>query len=599
MSELRKDFILGRWVIVAVERAKRPNDFGSGEFLSPCRSFDFNHNQRGDFNKRQKIGLHQVLNHDLEIFASGQKPELYPLLSEYRQRILKIKQNQPAIKYVTVFKNYKLRANVKSFQHNHSNLVGFSFYPKNAEKEFKSLFGYYQENKKCFYCSLIDQELRLKKRVILENESFIVISPFASRFPLESWILPKEHLSDYFRIDNSQLKDLALIFGDILLRNQHLLGDFPYTYILKSGPLDTGSNNEPSSAYHWHIEIIPRLTSIAGFEWGTGCYINPTSPELAAEYLQKNNFSQPKAKNKGNSMDCPFCPGNEQMTPPEVDADRDSGSGADTSGWQTRTVPNKFPALKVEPKKDYMEETIFQRQAGLGSHEVIIETPDHRRQLVDLSQEEFEKVLRVYRRRFIFLSKDRRFKYILIFKNHGISAGASLEHPHTQLICLPLVPKVISEELEFTQKYFYQNKQCIFCAAIEREQNDSPRLVSENSDFLAFCPLDSRFPFEIKVIPKEHSSDFSRISNRQIEKFSSILKDLLIKLKRSFSDISYNFWIHSHPVNTAEDNKDSYHWYLELLPKLGEITGFELATGSYLNPVLPEEAASYLNKIEE
>ncbi|MCF7873754.1 MAG: galactose-1-phosphate uridylyltransferase [Candidatus Omnitrophica bacterium] len=314
--------------------------------------------------------------------------------------------------------------------------------------------------------------------------------------------------------------------------------------------------------------------------------------------LTEEDFSFDKINNvqaQTKLENCPFCLGNEAMTPPETDADRPQGGEPNSPGWLTRTVPNKFPALEDNLEKKEEKEGIFQKREGVGFHEVIIETPDHYKTMRGLSQEEITRVIKVYRRRFSFLTKDKRFKYILIFKNHGLAAGASLEHPHTQLICLPIVPKRVTEELDCTKEYFAKNNECMFCKIIEEEKKQKDRLVLENEDFIAFCPFFSRSPFELTILPTLHQSDFRKITDRQIDSLSSILKELFIKLGNVLGDYPYNFLIHTTPINSDGKNYDFYHWHIEFLPKLGEIAGFEWATGGYINPLLPEDAARRLN----
>ncbi|MFO8052527.1 MAG: galactose-1-phosphate uridylyltransferase [Candidatus Omnitrophota bacterium] len=328
--------------------------------------------------------------------------------------------------------------------------------------------------------------------------------------------------------------------------------------------------------------------------------LNPITKRWVISTEEDNSFDKIEGKQaQTKPADCPFCLGNESMTPPETDADRPKGGKPNSPGWLTRTVPNKFPALENSLGTKVEKKGIFQKREGFGFHEVIIETPDHNKTILDLSQEEIIRIINVYRRRFIFLSKDKRFKYILIFKNHGLAAGASLEHPHTQLICLPIVPKRVTEELDSTRDYFEKNNECMFCKIVKEEKKEKIRVILENEDFIAFCPFFSRSPFEVTILPTRHQSDFSKIDDRQIENLSSILKELLVKLGNILGDYPYNFLIHTNPINSKD--KDSinykfYHWHIEFLPKLGEIAGFEWATGGYINPLLPESAAKQLRE---
>lgn len=323
--------------------------------------------------------------------------------------------------------------------------------------------------------------------------------------------------------------------------------------------------------------------------------LNPITKRWVIFTEEKNSFDKvPLKQAKTAPENCPFCLGNESMTPPETDADRPNSKKPDSPGWLTRTVPNKFPALEDNLELKSEKEGIFEKREGYGFHEVIVETPDHYKTMLDLSKEEIVRVIKVYKRRFNLLSKNKQFKYILIFKNHGLAAGASLEHPHTQLICLPILPKRVAEELDSTKKYFYQNQKCMFCEIIKKEKKEKTRVIYENKNFIAFCPFFSRSPFEITILPTRHNSNFANITDSQIENLSDIFKKIFFKLNQILGNYPYNFLIHTSPINMRRGNSKYYHWHIEFLPKLGEIAGFEWATGGYVNLVLPEQAAKCL-----
>jgi len=291
---------------------------------------------------------------------------------------------------------------------------------------------------------------------------------------------------------------------------------------------------------------------------------------------------------------CPFCYGNEAMTPPEIHVVRPSGSAPNTSGWQLRVVSNKFPALKIEGDLNRRGSGVFDLCNGIGAHEVIVETPDHKKQLSDLSLEEFAAVIRAFKIRSLDLRGDRRLKYTLIFKNFGLSAGASLEHTHSQLIALPIVPKRVQEELRGALRYFEFRERCAYCDMLSQEVQDDERIVCENRSFVAFCPFMSGFPFEIWILPKEHRGDFAQITPEAIADFARLLKETLLRLRVALSNPSYNFIIHTAPIETRE--REEYHWHMELIPKLTKVAGFEWGTGFYINPTPPELAAKYLRE---
>ncbi len=291
---------------------------------------------------------------------------------------------------------------------------------------------------------------------------------------------------------------------------------------------------------------------------------------------------------------CPFCPGNEHMTPPEIDAHREGEIKPNTPGWLTRIIPNKFPALRIEGNLDRTGIGIYDMMNGIGAHEVIVENPDHNKELCDLMDHDVEKVIWAYRNRSLDLRGDKRFKYILIFKNYGVSAGASLEHPHSQLIALPIVPKRVNEELRWSEKYFGYRERCIFCDILHQEIDERVRIVSENKSFIAFAPFVSRFPFEISIFPKIHSADFSYIQKEEVVDLARILRETLLRIKVALRDTSYNYLIHTSPIETRE--RPDYHWHVEIMPRLGKTAGFEWGTGFYLNQTPPEIAATALRE---
>ncbi|MDH3258289.1 MAG: galactose-1-phosphate uridylyltransferase, partial [Deltaproteobacteria bacterium] len=207
-----------------------------------------------------------------------------------------------------------------------------------------------------------------------------------------------------------------------------------------------------------------------------------------------HDFAQDTVKRKGGL--CPLCPGNERMTPQEVFAVRGDGSSPNQPGWKIRVVPNKFPALMIEGDQGKGAEGIYDRMNGVGAHEVILETPDHDKDMFDFDIKDVENVIIAYRQRVLDLKQDTRFKYVLIFKNHGQEAGASLEHSHSQLIALPIVPKRVSEEMVGGYNYFRFRDRCVYCDIVDQELSGKERMVDENADFVSVAPYAPRFPFE-------------------------------------------------------------------------------------------------------
>ncbi|MBI5789268.1 MAG: galactose-1-phosphate uridylyltransferase [Candidatus Schekmanbacteria bacterium] len=293
---------------------------------------------------------------------------------------------------------------------------------------------------------------------------------------------------------------------------------------------------------------------------------------------------------------CPFCPGNEDKTPPEIMAYRRNGGKPDSSGWHLRVVPNKFPALQIEGDLDRRGEGMFDRMNGLGAHEVVIESPDHTKSTAGLSEKELEEVLWAYRDRMLDLKKDKRFRYILVFKNHGSAAGASLEHSHSQIIALPIVPKRVSEEIEGSKRYFAYKERCVYCDIVRQELESGVRVIQENRRFIAVSPFTPRFPFETWLMPKTHQSNFEDILKEEIEQLAQILKDLLLRMETVLNCPPFNFLLHTAPIN--DKDSEYYHWHFEIIPKLTKVAGFEWGTGFYINPTPPEEATKFLREAQ-
>jgi UDPglucose--hexose-1-phosphate uridylyltransferase len=293
---------------------------------------------------------------------------------------------------------------------------------------------------------------------------------------------------------------------------------------------------------------------------------------------------------------CPFCPGNEAQTPPEILAYREPATSANSPGWNVRVVPNKFPALQIEGDLGREGVGLYDRMNGVGAHEVIIETPDHKETLATLPEKRVEDLFWAYRDRILDLRKDLRLRYVLIFKNHGPAAGATLEHPHSQLIALPIVPTNVTVEIEGCREHYQNKERCIYCDIIRQESGDRTRVVTENGEFLSIVPFAPRFPFEIWILPKRHASCFEQIQKFEVEGLARIFSDTLRRLDRVLAVPPFNFILHTSPLH--EQAGDFYHWHIEIIPKLTQIAGFEWGTGFYINPVLPEEAAVFLRNAE-
>ena len=284
---------------------------------------------------------------------------------------------------------------------------------------------------------------------------------------------------------------------------------------------------------------------------------------------------------------CPFCRGHEALTPPEILTYRENGSGA----WNTRVIPNKFPALRVEGVLERAGEGLYDQMSGIGAHEVIIETPEHKSSLAELPEKRVEDLFWAFRDRILDLKRDTRLRYILLFKNHGEAAGASLEHTHSQLIALPVVPIQVQEELEGSRRYFAFKERCVFCDMV-RQESGGARVILETEEIVVISPYAARFPFETWVLPRTHNSHFETAHPSLIQSLAWAVRSTIRKMEKVLEYPAYNFLIHTAP--TQEGPIEHYHWHLEIIPRLTRVAGFEWWAGFYINPTPPEESAQFL-----
>lgn len=308
-----------------------------------------------------------------------------------------------------------------------------------------------------------------------------------------------------------------------------------------------------------------------------------------------SDFGKEPESKKGGF--CPFCVGNEDKTPPEVLVYYDGNQSQSPGGkrpWKLRVVPNKFPALQIEGGLNRQGEGLYDKMNGIGAHEVIVETPNHELTLSTLSVQAVEDVLWAYRDRILDLKKDPRFRYILIFKNHGEAAGASLEHPHSQLIATPIVPKRVREEVDGAKGYFDYKERCVFCDIVQQEIRQQTRLVNENEHFVCMAPFAPRFPFETWIMPKIHDASYEDVQKYEYNSLARILKDTLARLDKVLDHPPYNFVLHNAPL--MEEDSKFYHWHIEIMPKLSKVAGFEWGSGFYINPTPPEESAKFIRE---
>jgi UDPglucose--hexose-1-phosphate uridylyltransferase len=301
---------------------------------------------------------------------------------------------------------------------------------------------------------------------------------------------------------------------------------------------------------------------------------------------------------------CPFCPGNEHMTPPAVLVYLESGGKIEKAkdendfrhkNWLIRCFPNLFPAFSPPQEVLGRGKIVKSRDLALalGHHEVLVESPNHDEHPSDARLPQLVHVINAYLDRLGELSAKPYVRYVSIFRNHGLEAGASLSHAHSQIIATPFTPKIVKEELAASRQHWRKNGNCIFCQIMEKERN-SPRFIMENSDFLVFAPYASANPLEFWIFPKKHEASPIKLSENEKENFAKTLKACLGALKSLLNDPPYNFGFHIAMDKTASPY---YHWHVEVYPKLAIWAGFEKSTGMYINTVAPETAAESLRKV--
>ncbi|MDD5431423.1 MAG: galactose-1-phosphate uridylyltransferase [Candidatus Omnitrophica bacterium] len=301
---------------------------------------------------------------------------------------------------------------------------------------------------------------------------------------------------------------------------------------------------------------------------------------------------------------CPFCEGVESQTPPEIYAVRPNRSAPNTPGWDLRVIPSIAPFLKIEGELDRRGKGLYDLMNGVGAHEIIVETNKHIDNMADLGEEQISKVITCYIDRIVDLEKDKRFKYALVFKNHGwVAGGSGVKHSRSQLIATPVNPKRVKEELVGARQYFEFHERCIFCDLVKQELASKERLILDLDGFIAVTPFAARFPFEVWILPKKHSCDFVSLDMDSRLNLARIMKKVFSKLKKGLNDPPYNYVIHTAPFRRQKGGywktiDQDYHWHIEIMPRLTRVAGFEWGTGFYICPLPPENAAEFLRGVE-
>jgi UDPglucose--hexose-1-phosphate uridylyltransferase len=293
------------------------------------------------------------------------------------------------------------------------------------------------------------------------------------------------------------------------------------------------------------------------------------------------------------SPSCPFCPGNESMTPPETLSYRDQ----ENQRWRVRAISNQFPALKPEGSTiRKVEEGFFMSMDGVGIHEVVVETPEHNRVLALQSESGVAEVLHAYQERYNAMIQMPFVKLVIIYKNCGLMAGTTLEHSHSQLVATPVVPKHMRIQHEVAARYYDNNGRCLYCDMVGHEISIGKRIVMETESFVAFHPFASHSPFETWIVPRTNQASFGNVPIKDLEDLAHVLRIILLKLYRGLNDPDFNYVINSAPA--GDENKDYYLWHIRIIPRLIELTGFEIGSGINMNSVVPEETAKFMRELK-
>ncbi len=305
------------------------------------------------------------------------------------------------------------------------------------------------------------------------------------------------------------------------------------------------------------------------------------------EDFSKNGKGE-EAKSDVDTEDCLFCDPNKSGQEKDVLIyERSDGD------WSLRVFPNKFPAFSHEEKMKQAGEGPYFSMNGYGYHEVIV-TRDHYRHIPLLKDLEIAEIFDAFQDRYLDLMNRENINYVSIFHNYGKEVGASIAHPHSQLMAIPVVSPYVELELRGSEQYHKGNKECVYCVMAEYESEKKKRVVFENDEFVAFCPFASRAAFEVWVMPKKHKPYFERITKEEKLKVAEVFRPTMNSIYKALNNPPYNFYIHTSPC----DGKDypHYHWHIEILPHTATWAGFELQTGIEISTIQPEVAAEYLRK---
>jgi UDPglucose--hexose-1-phosphate uridylyltransferase len=297
----------------------------------------------------------------------------------------------------------------------------------------------------------------------------------------------------------------------------------------------------------------------------------------------------PRPSLPSHDPSCPFCPGNEDQTPPEIVR---LPEGPD---WRVRVVPNMYGALVGEGEARRTGSPMFREMPGVGSHEVVIESPRHDARLDEMSQEEVTEVVDTWRRRYRELIARPEVRAVVVFKNFGALAGTSLAHPHSQVVATPVFLPRLLRRLDVATRYFDENGVCVYDDVIAAEREVRLRVVDECGGFMAFEPFASNSPYETWVLPMFHQGSFGDLKDEEVDDLACVLVRTLTALRRACGDPDFNLVLYSAPTNGGHTD-EVFHWHIKIIPKLATPAGFEIGSAMSINTVLPEDAADALRR---
>lgn len=329
--------------------------------------------------------------------------------------------------------------------------------------------------------------------------------------------------------------------------------------------------------------------------------LHDTHVIIAPERLHRPDFGRSENGEDTDTV-CPFCEGNESMTPPEIFALRAVGTRADESGWQTRVVANLYKAVQIETP-DTHHYGLFEHWDGFGAHEVIIDTPVHHTSMREFSAAEIAAWLQTLRERVADLRRDHRIAYLSLFKNEGVMAGSTQPHSHTQIIGLPIIPQAERDQYQRMFEHYRSTGKALLESIISQEEEDRVRIIAKEGDFTAFCPYASGYPFEVMISSKKTLGQIDTLSDGTIDTLAPLLAALFKKMKRQLGSFHYNLLIATPPLQkggvfddmVTQINEVS-RFSIRIVPRIYRHGGFEAGTGMLINPVSPESAAKLLRE---